>query len=132
MATRTSPAKRTDRPKQKPKAVPVEDDTETLEPLRIVTKPATDADTVPLFYIDDTEYRVPKRVPRGITLEFIRLERTLGEDAAVQRLLERLLGPVAYEAFEQCAEIGDDEMEQIAKLVVAHAAGPVEPGKGGS
>jgi hypothetical protein len=130
MATRTSPAKRTDRPK--PKAKPADTDIPALEPLRITTRTATEADTVPLFYIDGTEYRVPKRVPRGITLEFIRLERTLGEDAAVQRLLERLLGPSAYEALEQCDEIGDEEMEQIAKLVVAHAAGPVEPGKGGS
>jgi hypothetical protein len=66
-----------------------------------------------------------------MTLEYLRLARTLGESAAAQRILERLLGPEAYEALEQSDDVGPDEMDQILRAVTHHIAGPAdESGKG--
>jgi hypothetical protein len=99
----------------------------SFEPVRITT--SRSADTVPLFYIDDTEYRVPAKVPQTVVLEFLRLQRTQGDDFAAQRLLERLLGPEAYEALEQSGDIDDEQFEQVMRAAVAHVAGPAEQGK---
>lgn len=125
MATRTSPAKRT----QVEPAAP-------FEPIRIGRKKKTADPGVVLFYLtgddgEDIPYTIPSKVPTGLTLEFLRLARTMGENAAAQRLLERLLGPAAYEALEQSAEVGDEELAQIIEAAVSHLAGPVdESGKG--
>lgn len=122
MATRT-PAKRT--PKPTPTPPP-----STFEPLRIGATGHTTDPGVPLFYLSDTEYRIPTRVPQGAVLEFLRLQRTEGEMAAGQRLLERLLGTDAYTALEQSDEVTDEHLRHILQLVVNHAAGVVvEPGK---
>jgi hypothetical protein len=122
MATRT-PAKRST-PAKTAEPAP-------FEPVRIgrKTKPADDG--IVLFYLDDQPYRIPSRVSQGMTLEYLRLARTLGESAAAQRILERLLGPEAYEALEQSDDVGPDEMDQILRAVTHHIAGPAdESGKG--
>jgi hypothetical protein len=124
--SRTKPAKRipsSDRP-----AEPA-----PFEPVRIVTKTAEPAedDSIPLYYLDDVEYRIPKRISQGVTLEFLRLQRTQGASVAVQRILERLLGNAAYETLEQSDDVTDEQLEQICAAVVHHVAGPVEEsGKG--
>jgi len=99
-------------------------------PIRIGKKHA-DAEPDPgvaLFYLDDTEYRIPSTVPQGVVLEFLRLSRTEGELVAAQRILERLLGPAAYLALEQSDDVDDDALEQILKAVIHHIAGPPESG----
>ena len=107
-----------------------------FEPVRIGRKKKPADPGVVLFYLTgddgkDVAYRIPSKVPTGLTLEFLRLARTMGEDAAAQRLLERLLGSEAYQALEQSDEVGEDELEQIIRAAITHLAGPVdESGKG--
>ncbi|MFC8447674.1 hypothetical protein [Kitasatospora sp. NPDC057223] len=129
-ATRTNPAKRT-LPKPAGAAKPA-----PFEPVRIGRKKRAADEGVPLFYLtgddgEDIEYRIPSKVPTSLSLEYLRLARTMGENAAAQRVLERLLGPDAYRALEQSDEVDDDDMLHILQAVVAHVAGPVdESGKG--
>ncbi|WP_354643859.1 hypothetical protein [Kitasatospora camelliae] len=87
------------------------------------------ADSVPLFYLGDEEFRIPRKVPRTMVLEFMRLQRAEGELGAAQRILERLLGPTAYLALEQSDDVTEDHLEQILRAVVHHIAGPPESGK---
>lgn len=100
-----------------------------FEPVRITTKETSTAAGIPLFYLDDTPYTIPRTVPRSVVLEYLRLSRTSGELTAAQRILERLLGPAAYEALEQSDEVDDDTLEQILNAVVHHISGPSESGK---
>lgn len=124
MATaRTSPAKRT-RPEAPGATAP-------FEPVRIGRKSKTTDPGIVLFYLtgddgEDVPYRIPAKVPTGLTLEFLRLARTMGENAAAQRLLERLLGSEAYLALEQSDEVGEDELQQIVDAAITHLAGPVD------
>lgn len=131
MATaRTSPAKRTrPEPADSSPAAP-------FEPVRIGRKKKPADPGIVLFYLtgddgEDVPYSIPSKVPTGLTLEFLRLARTMGENAAAQRLLERLLGSEAYLALEQSDEVGEDELQQIVDAAITHLAGPVdESGKG--
>lgn len=101
-----------------------------FEPVRITTKTTKTVDAgVPLFYLDDVEYRVPGKVSRSVVLEFLRLSRTDGELIAAQRVLERLLGPTAYQALEQSDEVDDDTLEKIMRAVIHHISGTGESGK---
>ncbi|MGY6019596.1 hypothetical protein [Streptomyces spinosirectus] len=85
---------------------------------------------VPLFAIDGKVYTVPKFVPQGIALEFLRLNRQHGEQTAAVRLLERMLGPEAYEALEQCPTLDDVKMQKIIDMSQKLAFGKAEV-KGG-
>ncbi|MGW6912592.1 hypothetical protein ACWGB8_02020 [Kitasatospora sp. NPDC054939] len=123
MPTRTSP--------KKPKPTPVVEPT-PFEPIRIKSKTKEPGDNqVVLFYIDDRPFSVPSRVSQGMTLEYLRLARTMGESAAAQRILERLLGPEAYAEVEQSDDIDDEALEQILAAVTSLLVGPPDAeGKG--
>ncbi|GAA0705388.1 hypothetical protein GCM10010193_70570 [Kitasatospora atroaurantiaca] len=129
--TRTSPAKRTlPKPADAPKPAA------SFEPIRVGRKKKPADEGVPLFYLtgddgEEIEYRIPSKVPTSLSLEYLRLARTMGENAAAQRMLERLLGLDAYLALEQSNEVDEDDMESILQAVISHVAGPVdESGKG--
>ncbi|MEU1309509.1 hypothetical protein ABZ419_11525 [Streptomyces cinnamoneus] len=81
---------------------------------------------VPLFAIDDEVYTIPKVVPQGVALEFLRISREMGEAIAAQRLLERLLGADSYEALEQCPSLTDEAMQRIADMAQKIAFGSAE------
>ncbi|MEU6234419.1 hypothetical protein [Kitasatospora sp. NPDC047058] len=128
MATRTSPK----RPKT-PNAEPAP--AAPFEPVRLTSKrQSTDTeDTVTLFYIDDQAFTAPRRVSQSVTLEYLRLARTVGDMAAAQRAMERILGPDAYSAVEQSDDVGPAELEQILTAVVSLMVGQAdELGKGKS
>lgn len=116
MATRTSPK----RPR------PPADTPQAFEPVRITTKPKTGTDRVVLFYLDDIPYSAPAKVSQGMTLEYLRLARTDGSNAAAQRMLERILGAEAYARVEQSDDIGEEELDQILAAVTSLLVGPAD------
>lgn len=87
-------------------------------------------DRVPLFSIDGEVYTVPKFVPEGISLEFVRLNREHGESVAAVRLLERMLGTKAYEALEQCPTLDKPKMQKILDMAQKIAFGQAEVKEG--
>jgi hypothetical protein len=89
-----------------------------------------DEERVALFSIDGEVFTVPKVVPQGISLEFVRLGREYGESVAAVRLLERMLGPEAYTALEQCPTLDDKKMQKILDMAQKIAFGKAEV-KGG-
>lgn len=112
---------------------PLTDSTTAAEftPIRITSGRKTDPG-IPLFVLDDVEYCIPSKVPPPVVLEFLRLQRTHGDDFAAQRLLERLLGPEAYTVLEQSDAVTDEHFDQIIRAAVTHVAGETEPGKAAS
>jgi hypothetical protein len=108
------------------KPTPVEEEYELVE----LSSTVEEEERVGLFSIDGTVYTIPKVVPQGIALEFLRIGREHGENVAAVRLLERLLGPDAYTALEQCPTLDDQKMQQIMDMAQKIAFGKAEV-KGG-
>lgn len=108
------------------KPAPVDEEYELVE----LSSTVEEEERVGLFSIDGTVYTIPKVVPQGIALEFLRIGREHGENVAAVRLLERLLGPDAYTALEQCPTLDDQKMQQIMDMAQKIAFGKAEV-KGG-
>ena len=119
---RTSPArKRT--AASKPSTVPL--DLDGFEPVRLSSAPVAE-DRIPLFYVDETEYTIPRTISRGVSLWFLRLAGEIGETRAAPQLLERLLGEEGYQALVDSPSLTDDELNAIIDLAVRVAFGQVE------
>lgn len=89
-----------------------------FEPIRIASDDEIEEERVPLFYIGDTEYTIPKEMPPGVALQFLREAREHGRDLATAPLLTRVLGEDAYEALEQSKALTEDQMEWIIDKVL--------------
>lgn len=89
-----------------------------FEPIRIAADDEVVEERVPLFYIGDTEYTIPKEIPPGVALQFLREAREHGRDLATAPLLTRVLGEEAYEALEQSRALTEDQMEWIIDKVL--------------
>jgi hypothetical protein len=128
---RTAPAKRrtTASPRKKTPAPAVAPSDSEYALVELSSTPTKD-ERVGLFSIDGEVYTIPKVVPQGIALEFLRISREFGENIAAQRLLERLLGPEAYEALEQCPSLDDTAMQRIIDMAQKIAFGKAEVGEG--
>ena len=94
-----------------------------FEPLRIAANDDIVEERVPLFYIGDTEYTIPKAIPPGVALEFLREAREHGRDLATAPLLTRVLGEDAYTALEESKALTEDQMQWIVDKVLDLALG---------
>ncbi|MEV6504789.1 hypothetical protein AB0M61_01540 [Streptomyces sp. NPDC051642] len=104
----------------KPK--PVVDELD-FEPIRIGANTDAVEERVPLFYIGDDEYTIPKSIPPGVALQFMREAREHGRELAAAPLLIRVLGEDAYLALEESQEVSEDQMEWIIDKVLNLALG---------
>jgi hypothetical protein len=114
------------RARKRAAAKPVDEEFELVE----LSSEIQDEERVPLFSIDGEVYTVPKFVPQGISLEFVRLNREHGESVAAVRLLERMLGPKSYEALEQCPTLDEPKMQKIIDMAQKIAFGKAEVKEG--
>lgn len=94
-----------------------------FEPLRIPSNDDVVEERVPLFYIGDDEYTIPKLIPPGVALQFLREAREHGRDLATAPLLIRVLGEDAYTALEESKALDEDQMEWIVEKVLDLALG---------
>ncbi|WP_030168932.1 hypothetical protein [Streptomyces sp. NRRL S-813] len=99
-----------------------------FEPLRIAANDDVVEERVPLFYIGDDEYTIPKQIPPGVALQFLREAREHGRELATAPLLIRVLGEDAYEALEQSKALDEDQMEWIINKVLDLALGRKQQG----
>jgi hypothetical protein len=101
-----------------------------FEPVRIVADDEVVEERVPLFYIGDTEYTIPKEIPKGVALQYLRHAAEVGHELATAPLLVRVLGEDAYMALERSKGLKDDQLEQIVDIIIKLALGDQEE-KGG-
>jgi hypothetical protein len=99
-----------------------------FEPVRIAADEDVEDEREPLFYIGDTEYTIPKNIPMGVALEYMRVAGEIGEQLAAPPLLIRVLGQEGYDALEQCKGLTDEQMTRIVDHVVNRALGRSEAG----
>lgn len=110
---------------------PVTDPLEGFEPIRIAADDDVVEERVALFYIGDTEYTIPKVIPPGAALQYLRQARESGHDLATPPLLIRVLGEDAYTALEQSKAVDEEQLEKIVQLIVDLALGRKEKEKDG-
>jgi len=122
MASTTSARTRQAAAAKRAAAKTVTDDLD-FEPLRIASDEEIEEERVTLFYIGDTEYTIPRNIPPGVALQFLREAREHGRDLATAPLLTRVLGEDAYEALEQSRALTEDQMEWIVNKVLDLALG---------
>lgn len=101
-----------------------------FEPIHILADDDIEEERVPLFYIGDTEYTIPKVIPSGVALQYLRVAGERGQDFAAPILLTRVLGEEAYEALENSRNLTEDQLRQIVQLVIDLALGKRETKEG--
>jgi hypothetical protein len=94
-----------------------------FEPIRIPANDDVVEERVPLFYIGDDEYTIPKSIAPGVALKYMREAREHGRDLATAPLLTAVLGEDAYRALEDSKALDDDQMEWIVNKVLDLAVG---------
>jgi hypothetical protein len=108
------------------KPAPLSDPLDGFEPIHIPGDDEVEEERVPLFFIGDTEYTIPKEIAPGAALQYLRQARESGHELATPPLLIRVLGEDAYMALEQSKAVTEDQLERIVKLIVDLALGQKE------
>src|SRR5690242_16671562 len=111
-------------------AKPTVDGDLEFEPIRIAANYEIEEERVPLFYIGDDEYTIPKAIPKGVALQYLRQASEVGHDLATAPLLIRVLGEDAYTALEESRGLSEEQLEKIVNIIVGQALGKQE-GAGG-
>ncbi|HEY9353685.1 MAG TPA: hypothetical protein VIP28_10555 [Nocardioides sp.] len=101
-----------------------------FEPIRIDADDDVPEERVPLFYIGEDEYTIPKEIPKGVALQYLRHAAEVGHELATAPLLIRVLGEDAYTALEQSKGLKDDQLERIVDIIVKLALGKQEEKEG--
>jgi hypothetical protein len=105
---------------------PVTDPLAGFEPIHIPADDEVEDQRVPLFYVGEDEYTIPKEIPPGVALQYLRQARESGHELATPPLLIRVLGEDAYMALEQSRAVTEDQLERIVKLIIDLALGQKE------
>ena len=101
-----------------------------FEPIHIQADDEVEEERVPLFYIGDTEYSIPRDIPPGVALQYLRTAGEVGEQFAAPTLLTRVLGEEAYEALESSRALKDDQLQRIIQIVIDLSLGRGEKKEG--
>jgi hypothetical protein len=89
-----------------------------FEPIRIDTSaPAAPVKYVPFFYIDDTEYLIPEKVPAHVVTQYFKDVRARGEDYALATAVIELVGEDAWDALNDIEQVEDEEMQKIMNVI---------------
>ena len=102
---------------------PVSDPLADFEPIHIPADDEVDEERVPLFYVGEDEYTIPREIPPGVALQYLRQARESGHELATPPLLIRVLGEDAYMALEQSRAVTEAQLEKIVKLIIDLALG---------
>ena len=116
--------------RKKAAAKPTPDDGLDFEPIRIAADDEVVEERVTLFYIGTEPYTIPKTIPKGVALQYLRQASTMGHELATAPLLIRVLGEDAYMALEESKALTGPQLEQIVDIIVKQALGEQEGEKG--
>ncbi|GAA1281540.1 hypothetical protein [Saccharothrix xinjiangensis] len=104
-----------------------------FEPIEIVTpETPVEQELIHLFSIDGVAYHVPANPPPAIALRFVRTAWQAGTELALAELLERMLGPEAYDALAECDAMTPEQLRSIMQHLQRLSMGTLDGPKGGS
>lgn len=114
-----------------PKPQLIGDDFE-FEPLQLSSKEVPETTRMPLFYLDDIEYRIDVPFRVNLSLQYLRMAREQGENIATGWLMEQVLGQDGYTALMEYEGLQAKHLRRIGAVVSNLALGAVEDPKGSS
>lgn len=89
-----------------------------FKPIRLSTKAeAPEVDRVPLFYIDDEEFSMPREVPPVQSVRFLRDLKDGDLPTATAKAFDDLLGPRALNRLARCKALKPEELKQIMDII---------------
>lgn len=92
--------------------------TKPFEPIRLkTTDQAPVGETMPLFYVDDEEFRIPVEVLPVQSVRFLRDLRDGDLPTAAAKAFDDLLGPRALNRLARCKALKPDELKQIMDVI---------------
>jgi hypothetical protein len=108
----------------------------SAEPSVLRLTPRTEpAERVPVFYIGDTEYTMPKHPPATIALEYMEIlaedgDTSKAEARAQVYLFKTMLGEDGYTALKSFEGLTLEDLAQLFVIVHKHSMGALEVPKG--
>ena len=99
-------------------------------PLQLTTDTETEHESVELFRIDDTPYTVQRRPRVNVSLRYLKMARTQGQETAIAYLLEAMLGEDGYEALCNYDDLTPEQFETVVKAAQDIALGGFNGPKG--
>ncbi|HEU4754005.1 MAG TPA: hypothetical protein VFU47_12925 [Armatimonadota bacterium] len=83
-------------------------------PFRIDTSaPPVEAERVPVFYIDDTEYTIPAQVSAATAMQALEIAVTKGPTAAAWHMISEALGEEGIRALQECRHITHEQVRGL-------------------
>jgi len=99
--------------------------------LKLSTKAeAPEVEMIPLFVIDDVEYKVPVEPSPRIGLRYLHILSTDGEEKAAYYMLTKMLGEEGYEALMNYEQLTQDQYDFVLTAAIRIATGKTERPKG--
>ncbi len=87
-------------------------------PVRISTEGAAlDDEREAIFYIDDREYTIPKRIRPNYAIRYLNDLRHRDSEYAVAQAMADLLGEEAMDALAACDHVNEEQMDQIMAII---------------
>jgi hypothetical protein len=85
-----------------------------------------------LFYVNKIAYTIPKTFGLNAALSYAHVQRTQGQNAAVDWAMERALGTVGYAVLRDQDDLTDVQLENMITLIIARIEGLPDPKPKGS
>lgn len=121
-------AKRPTRSKTQPAPAPAAEleEWDGVEVVRLTTRKEKTEQRIVLFSIDGVEYSIPRRPRMNISLQFMHLTRSQGDSAAMDYLLEKLLGEDGYKALREYDDLEPADFQKITAIASQVTLGSLE------
>ena len=87
-------------------------------------------DEIPLFSIDDKTYSVPAKVKMNKSLRVMHIQRTQGQEAAMDYMMGMMLGEEGYNALMDYDDLTDEVLGDILEIVLSLVYSKVDVPKG--
>lgn len=93
--------------------------------------PGPSEERVEIFKLNGESYTIPRKPKVNIALRYLREVRTLGQELAVGKLLEDMLGIEGYNALMEYEELTAEQLQQVILVTTRIVMGSLEgSGKG--
>lgn len=88
-----------------------------IQPVQIDSSVVAKEERVPLFYIDDDEFTIPKKIKPNVAMRYLTDVRDRGPEVALAEVMTEILGEDAMDALAESEAVTDEQMQQIMGIV---------------
>lgn len=90
---------------------------QSFEPVKIRSDEVVEEERETLFFIDDEEFTIPKKIRPNITIQYLQDTYDKGQEFALAAAMREVLGADGMEALAESDFVGEEQMRQIMDIV---------------